>query len=283
MAWNGSEGSKGCSDVRQRERKQTRGLRWGFGAAAIVLISLVTFLVMRDGEGDSRPPQIEKPKRISEAKHFVRPTENATGERAATAAVKEDGPAPAVGTVMTARTEKVGRVMTLMDGTVVTNKSERPFKRDLEHALWVALRPGNMGAGLLTTLQNRHSDDQIVEMLKEMTVAEPDDSEGIRRIKQDVQDLKERVLQELNAGRSLADVFDEIRNQGVMESKIKADTMRLRAEAIRSGDAELVRETVRMANDLRTRQGLDPMAIPEEFQEKDMESPAQATDSEFED
>ena len=192
-------------------------------------------------------------------------------------------PAPPVGNVMTARTAKAGRVMTLMDGTVITNIVERPFKRDLEHSLWVALRPGNMGAGLLTTLQNRHSEHEIIEMLKEMTVPEEGDSEGMIRIKQEVQELKEKILIELDSGRSLSDVFDEIRNQGVAESKIKADTMRLRAEAIRSGDPEQVRETVRRANEIRAKQGLEPLTVPEEFQSPEEDAPAKQTYTEFED
>ena len=191
--------------------------------------------------------------------------------------------APPVGNVMTARTAKVGRVMTLMDGTVITNIVERPFKRDLEHSLWVALRPGNMGAGLLTTLQNRHSEHEIIEMLKEMTVPEEGDSEGMIRIKQEVQELKEKILLALDSGRTLGDVFNEIRNQGVLESKIKADTMRLRAEAIRSGDPEQVRETVRRANEIRAKQGLEPLTVPEEFQDPEEEQPAQQTYTEFND
>ena len=185
------------------------------------------------------------------------------------------------GNVMTARTAKAGRVMTLMDGTVVTNSVERPFKRDLEHSLWVALRPGNMGAGLITTLQRRHSEQEIIAMLKEMTVPEPGDSEGMIRIKQEVQGLKERILLALDSGRTLSDVFDEIRNQGVLESKIKADTMRLRAEAIRSGDAEKVRETIRQANEIRAKQGLEPMSVPEGFEMPEEESTANETYMEF--
>ena len=186
-----------------------------------------------------------------------------------------------VGNVVTARTAKIGRVMTLMDGTIVTNIVERPFKRDLEHSLWVALRPGNMGAGLLTTLQNRHSEQEIIQMLKEMTVPEPGDSEGLARIKREVQELKERILLALDSGRTLPDVFDEIRNQGILESKINAETMRLRAEAIRTGDAQQIRDTVQQANELRQKQGLEPLAVPEEFLEDEESTYTQATYSEF--
>jgi hypothetical protein len=249
-----------------------------------VLVAAVSFVFLL-AQHDKRTETPERPakKIVKDPKPVNRPKTKkaeALGEVEQKAA---EIPVPPVGNVMTARTAKAGRVMTLMDGTVITNIVERPFKRDLEHSLWVALRPGNMGAGLLTTLQNRHSEHEIIEMLKEMTVPEEGDSEGMIRIKQEVQELKEKILIELDSGRSLSDVFDEIRNQGVAESKIKADTMRLRAEAIRSGDPEQVRETVRRANEIRAKQGLEPLTVPEEFQSPDEDAPAKQTYTEFED
>ena len=242
----------------------------------------VVFLLAGNGKEEETPERpakkiVKDPKPVNRPKTKKAETLGEVEQKAA------EIPVPPVGNVLTARTAKAGRVMTLMDGTVITNIVERPFKRDLEHSLWVALRPGNMGAGLLTTLQNRHSEHEIIEMLKEMTVPEEGDSEGMIRIKQEVQELKEKILIELNSGRSLSDVFDEIRNQGVAESKIKADTMRLRAEAIRSGDPEQVRETVRRANEIRAKQGLEPLTVPEEFQSPDVDAPAKQTYTEFDD
>ena len=242
----------------------------------------VVFLLAGNGKEEETPERpakkiVKDPKPVNRPKTKKAETLGEVEQKAA------EIPVPPVGNVLTARTAKAGRVMTLMDGTVITNIVERPFKRDLEHSLWVALRPGNMGAGLLTTLQNRHSEHEIIEMLKEMTVPEEGDSEGMIRIKQEVQELKEKILIELDSGRSLSDVFDEIRNQGVAESKINADTMRLRAEAIRSGDPEQVRETVRRANEIRAKQGLEPLTVPEEFQSPDEDAPAKQTYTEFED
>ena len=250
----------------------------------VVLVAVVSVVFLLAGNGKEAETPERPPKKIAKdpkpVNHPKTKKAEALGELEQKAA---EMPAPPVGNVMTARTAKAGRVMTLMDGTVITNIVERPFKRDLEHSLWVALRPGNMGAGLLTTLQNRHSEHEIIEMLKEMTVPEEGDSEGMIRIKQEVQELKEKILIELDSGRSLSDVFDEIRNQGVAESKIKADTMRLRAEAIRSGDPEQVRETVRRANEIRAKQGLEPLTVPEEFQAPEKDAPAKQTYTEFED
>ena len=247
---------------------------WCIVGGMLVVAMVVVFFLVERGKGTAaEPPENPTKKIIKEPDIRQKPT---TQDENVEAAPKIDAkPALPVGNVMTARTAKVGRVMTLMDGTVVTNKVERPFKRDLEHTLWVALQPGNMGAGLLTTLQTRHSEHEIIEMLKEMTVPEEGDSEGMIRIKREVQELKEKILIELNSGRSLSAVFDEIRNQGIAESKIKADTMRLRAEAIRSGDPEQVRETVRRANEIRAKQGLEPLTVPEEFKEREAETPQQ--------
>ena len=292
MAWNGSDGGVGNSTQRTPSARDAKNAKVGEGvharrvtlpsgasrtsaptvrglvALAIVVVGggLAWWLVTGRGNGGGHEPQMPKGRgAIAVARPSFVP-------RVAPAVAVEtnkralDAPPVPVGNVMTARTAKTGRVMTLMDGTVVTNRSEIPFKRDLEHSLWVALRPGNMGAGLLTTLQNRHSEQEIVQMLKEKTVPEPGDSEGMVRIKQEVQELKERILSELDSGRSLADVLDEIRNQGIAESKIHAETMRLRAEAIRSGDPQGVRDTVRRVNELRSQQGLEPLSVPAEFQ-----------------
>ena len=104
------------------------------------------------------------------------------------------------------------------------------------------------------------------------------------RIKREVQELKDRMLQALDTGRSLDSIFDEIRAQGVMESKVKAETMRLRAEAIRTGDPEQVREAVRKANEYRAKNGLEPMEVPDQFKEPpraDGEEPPEAASTEF--
>lgn len=294
MAWNGSNCDQGCECSRSHKvtshgtRAQSRQCRRMIACGIIAILFVVgVFLVAKWLEGWVREPavgdrgKVQKPQKIAERPVKSTPllanpvVEQETKPRR-TAAL-----AVPIGNVMTARTAKVGRVMTLMDGTVVTNKVQRPFKRDLEHSLWVALRPGNMGAGLLTTLQNRHSEHEIIEMLKEATLPVPGDSEGMIRIKAEVQDLKERILHELDNGRSLSDIFDEIRNQGIAESKIKADTMRLRAEAIRSGDAQQVRDTVQHLNEIRTKQGLEPLTVPDEFKAIQEQVPDQQTFMEF--
>ena len=262
--------------------KTSRLRLWCVLGIAVVAM-LATILSLKDGgkeSGAEMPKQTNK-KTIKEKKPSLRTRTMETEKPIEVAPKVEPVSEPPVGNVMTARTAKVGRVMTLMDGTVVTNKVKRPFKRDLEHSLWVALRPGNMGAGLLSTLQNRHSDEEIIAMLKEMTVPEDGDSEGMIRIKAEVQDLKERILLALDSGRTLSDVFGEIRNQGIMESKLKAETMRMRAEAIRSGDPEQVRETIRKTNELRAKNGLEPLSVPAEFQLPEEDATAKQTYTEF--
>lgn len=270
---------------RKKHSSATKTSRLGLwcvlGVAVVAM--LATVLSIKDGgkESDAEMPKQTAKNTIKEKNPSLRTRTTETEKPVEAVSKVEPVPEPPVGNVMTARTAKVGRVMTLMDGTVITNKVERPFKRDLEHSLWVALRPGNMGAGLLTTLQNRHSDEEIIAMLKEMTVPEDGDSEGMIRIKAEVQDLKERILLALDSGRTLSDVFNEIRNQGVVESKLKAETMRMRAEAIRTGDPEQVRETIRKTNELRAKNGLEPLSVPAEFQLPEENAPAKQTYTEF--
>lgn len=257
-----------------KARKENARLKSRFLWVCVVVVAIVGCVwLWHSGEEEKPVPQVVRHnKQIKAESGRLKKERNDAGEMPAIPIGEKPLPPVEVerpvGNVTTARTAKVGRVMTLMDGTVVTNRVERPFKRDLEHSLWVALRPGNMGAGLLTTLQNRHSEEEIISMLKEMTVPEEGDSEGTIRIKQEVQELKERILLALDSGRTLDDVFNEIRNQGVAESMVKAETMRMRAEAIKTGDAEHIRETVRRTNEVRAEHGLEPLEVPAGFQEE---------------
>ena len=276
--------SKRSSGRRSVAKRTSRGSSAGLvlGILAVVAVAVAAFVVWfmffrSASESRTGKPikKISRTVRTPPVKERPQPSTSNVVEQALPVPTP-----PPVGNVMTARTAKTGRVMTLMDGTVVTNVVERPFKRDLEHALWVALRPGNMGAGLLTTLQSRYSEREIIQMLKDTTLPEAGDSEGLLRIKSEVQGLKDRILDELESGRSLSDVFNEIRNQGVKESIVKAETMRLRAEAIRSGDAQNVREVIKRVNEIRAQHGLSALDVPEEFR---AETPHGGTFSDFDD
>lgn len=276
MAWNRPDNVS----TKPRETRSPLSLLWVKGVAAGVVCIIcgtlaVVWLMKREVSQETEKPRKDNsPVEVKPMK--VEP--KAELPKKEVPVLVKPAPAAPVRNVIMAKTAKAGQVMTLMDGTVITNVVKRPFEHDLEHALWVSLRPGNMGASLLSTLQFRHTDAEIMKMLKEKTVLEEGDSEGLIRIKGEVQALKERILAAVASGRTLSDVLSEIRNQGVQESMVKAQTMRIRAEAIRSGDPEMVRDAVDAANAIRAKNGLEPMEVPENFKEK---APANKAFTEF--
>lgn len=177
-----------------------------------------------------------------------------------------------ISNVITARTARTGRVMTLMDGTVVTNMPRPIFKRDFERALMVALRPGGMTRGIFTVVQNKYSDEQILQMLKEMTIPDPDDDDDIKACKNNVQALKERMLIAISEGRTVSDVMYEIRTQGAEENMLRVMAMKARAEAVRSGDAEFVNKTMEVVNNALEKKGLRPLDTPAAYRMTESEN-----------
>lgn len=186
--------------------------------------------------------------------------------------VEVEKPEIPISNVITARTARTGRVMTLMDGTVVTNMPRQIFKRDFERALMVALRPGGMTRGIFTVVQNKYSDEQILQMLKEMTIPDPDDDDDIKACKNNVQALKERMLIAISEGRTVSDVMYEIRTQGAEENMLRVTAMKARAEAVRSGDAEFVNKTMEVVNNALEKKGLRPLDTPAAYRMTESEN-----------
>ena len=235
-----------------------RGLVAGL---AVVILAAGAYFLFFSGSGKPEKPSRGK---ASSAIKEVRP---AAGPKTATPIdkgatnVAETVKRP-VGNVHKARgSAGSGRVMTLMDGTVVTNKPRAIFKRDFETALMVALRPGGMTGGLFNVLRTKYTDSQILSMLKEMTIAKPDDDPDVKAIKKQVQSLKENILSELADGRSLNAVLNELQATGMRENKKWADALKMRAEAAKMGDPELVQEVIRIKNKELSEQGI--RKIPE--------------------
>lgn len=169
--------------------------------------------------------------------------------------------------VIRPRSARTGRVMTLMDGTVVTNTPRVFFTRDFERSLHVALHPGGMASGLLRNIRAKYSDDEILSMLKELTLPDPDDDETAIGVKNKVQELKENILTAIDNGSSVSQVFDEMIRQCTSESLLRADAFKAKIEAIRTGDPEIVRDSMRQINEVLESSGLRKMDVPLQFQD----------------
>lgn len=218
--------------------------------------------------GDAPEAKVEKKRaRIKEQRPVVvpKPVEAEANET-------ESTPRPAAKPAKKKPTQPPGyqRVMTLMDGTVVTNRTRAVFKRPLENFLAAAaMRPNGTGRTLLTALWQQHGDTAFLEMLKEMTVPEEGDSDAVRQIKENVQKLKESILLEVANGRSLESIFSEISHNNSMDRMVNAQTIHMQSEAIRSGDAEAVRAATETVNKLRRDRGLADLEVPRRFRQDD--------------
>ena len=172
--------------------------------------------------------------------------------------------------VIRPRSSRTGMVMTMMDGTVVTNIPRAFFSRDFEKSLHVALHPGGMASGLLRNVRSKYSDDEILSMLKELTLPDPNDDETAIGVKNKVQALKEDILIAIDNGSTVSEVFDDMIKQCTSEGLLRADAFKAKIEAIRTGDPEIVRESIKQINEVLESSGLRKMDVPLQFQEPEI-------------
>ena len=203
-------------------------------------------------------PKAEKPKDRAEAQPSPVAATNVAQVAAATPAV-----AAPTGHVIKARSSRSGRVMTLADGTVVTNTPRAFFKRDFEHALHVALMPNGMGGTLLRQVRSRYTDEQILAMLKERVAIEPGDDETTAAVKQKVQSFKDEVLRVIGEGASVSEVLDGMTRRKVEDGILRARAHKIRTEALRSGDPDTARKGIEAANAVLRENGLREMDVPQ--------------------
>lgn len=235
--------------------------------AAIAAIALWWWLAARGGRADAREEGSGKSV-VSPRPAAKRPEPAATNAPAAVHVAEAPNTAP-TGKVIKARSARSGRVMTLADGTVVTNTPRVFFKRDFERALHVALLPNGMGGTLLRQVRSRYTDEQILAMLKERVPPEPGDDPTTVAVKEKVQGFKDEVLRVVNQGASVADVLDGMTKRKVADGLLRAKALKIRTEALRSEDPETARQGIQAANAVLEENGLRKMEIPQKFKKSD--------------
>lgn len=278
MAWNGSNGA---SAPKQKPVNGARAVSKGAikGLVALVAVcvigAVVYFLISQPATKPAKPAEKEGRGMIRDFAPTIPSKAVEIGNDSASVSNGEQivEVAPII---ITPRSSRKGRVMTLPDGSVVTNRSVQVFKRDFEKGLMLALRPGSMAANQLRLLLQKYSDDQIMAMLKEMTIPAPEDSEQVAAIKNNVQALKERMLIAIGNGASVSDAIEEMRFQCASDGIIRAQVYKAKLEALRSGDPEYVEKMVRVGNDALEARGLRPLPSA------DLESSDLVGDDDFE-
>ena len=253
----------------------SRGGIWKAAILASVALAVAVglwwwFASARDGQADARErvppargvvsgkrPKPVEPKRIEAVP--ITPT--------AAVHVAEAPKAAPTGKVIKARSARSGRVMTLPDGTVVTNAPRVFFKRDFERALHVALMPNGMGGTLLRQVRSRYTDEQILAMLKERGPPEPGDDATTVAVKEKVQNFKDEMLRVINQGASVSDVLDGMTRRKEADGLLRAKAFKIRTEALRSEDPEKARQSIQSANAVLDENGLRKMEIPHRLTE----------------
>ena len=240
--------------------------------AAIAAIALWWWLAANGGRADARervPPAREEGRGksvVSPRPAAKRPEPAATNAPAVVHVANTPTGAP-TGKVIKARSARSGRVMTLADGTVVTNTPRVFFKRDFERALHVALLPNGMGGTLLRQVRSRYTDEQILAMLKERVPPEPGDDPTTVAVKEKVQGFKDEVLRVVNQGASVADVLDGMTKRKVADGLLRAKALKIRTEALRAEDPETARRGIQEANAVLEENGLRKMEMPQRLRE----------------
>ena len=247
-------------------------------AVVAVLVSGVLLLVFsRNGVKEEAPVDA---RRMIPSVHPSLKVKQATATTDVTVAELERPKIP-VGNVITAQSN-VGRIETHADGSVVTSKVEVVFKRPFERALQVALRPGGFGASSIMSMQRRYSEDQILQMLKEITRPDPEDDERVAGLKNRVQKLKEDMLLEIQKGRTVGEVIDDLRRQCATERGMINLADKTVREAVHDGDTKTVRETLEKTNRILEKNGLPPRIVTPQLnrQIREMEAAERAARAE---
>ena len=225
-------------------------------------------------------PKVEKPKAAKPKTASVQQQ----GSEKPVAETNAVAVAPAVvaptGNVIRARSSRSGHVMTLADGTVVTNTPRAFFKRDFERALHVALMPNGMGGTLLRQVRSRYTDEQILAMFKERVAIEPGDDETTAAVKQKVQSFKDEVLRVIGEGASVSEVLDGMTRRKVEDGILRARAHKIRTEALRSDDPDAARKGIEAANAVLRENGLREMDVPQGLKASDGDAPQEKVSDE---
>ena len=282
--------AKGSSYSNRKGRPLARGLL----AALIVVIGGVLAFYFICGQSEtpaSTAPKDKKRGKIAEvepsipkAKPKADPIEEAPKNQPAV--VKRYGHSSNVPSSDTNRIHKAtmnGVKVVGWDGKERTVQSKPIFKSRVDNMLWAAIRPGGMPSGLnAIRTRMRHqtgSDAAFLQALRTMDTADfaisDDDPPHVQTAKETTKEIKERIVEEMDNGRSFDDIYQEISETTYKERMYERITQEEMRKLMKEGDPEAVRKYAREMNPVMEEMGLKTLRLPSWAEEEQPAAPAE--------
>lgn len=287
MAWNGSGGySKKPIKVVGGGRKSSGILFKGLLAGGIVIVGGLAALLLMTGNETPAPeePAPEKPNRVKTVQESTPPvvravTEVVEPEPESNKNVRVYGHSSNVPSSDTNRIHKAtmdGIKVIGADGQEYSVRSQPIFKNRVDNMLWAAIRPGGMPSGL-NAIRNRMrhqtgSDAAFLTALKNLSdiSADPNDPPHVQTAKEMTVEIKGRIVEEMEKGRSFDDIYQEIQETTYKERMYERITQEDMRKMIKAGDAAAIRRYVSEMNPVLESKGLKQLRVPSWAQEEEV-------------
>ena len=153
------------------------------------------------------------------------------------------------------------------DGEKHIVKSRAIFKNRVDNMFWAAIRPGGMPSGL-NSLRARMryqtgNDAAFFQTIKDNNIPEISyESPYSQLAKEIVNDVKNRIVKEMEGGRTFDEVFQEICETTYKERMYERIAQEEFRKLSREGDAEIIREYVNNINPIMESMGLKALHLP---------------------
>ena len=295
MGWNGSSDSTKDRQVQVPKAvgapRKPIGTKLVVVLASVFVVAVVVFLSVfyfksesvpvETDTGTIRQAKVSKRQNPRSSYDVVKPdVEKATVEEVLPENVRRYGHSSNVPSSDTNRIHNAsdnGLRVVGADGVERKVQSKPIFKSSVDNMIWAAIRPGGMPSGL-NALRSRMrfqtgSDEAFLQALRanEITI-EPDDPPHVVTAKNLTSDIKNRIVAEMDTGRSFDELYAEITRETARERAYERIAQEDLRKMIQAGDAEAIRKYVKDMNPVLHEMGLRELRVPSWAAEEDQAS-----------
>lgn len=285
MAWNGSDiNSKNTQKSLDYKKKPSKTLNKGVFAGLLVIVGgfLAVFLIVGRADKPQSPKVANDESDVRKTiKDYEVEIPKAVDIQEETVAeinqnVRRYGHSSNVPSSDTNRIHKAtmdGIKVIGADGQEYSVRSQPIFKSRVDNMLWAAIRPGGMPSGL-NALRNRMrhqtgSDAAFLTALKSQDFTiDPEDPPHVQTAKEITAEIKGRIVEEMEKGRSFDELYEEIQETTYKERMYERITQDDLRKMIKAGDAEAIRKYVADMNPVLESKGLKQLRVPSWAQEE---------------